>query len=111
MDPDDARWNGDETIAGHPDLAALGRRLRIELDETLRAEQYAARVSAQRRSTIRDRALLAADRAECLELEVANGSTFSGLVVGVGADHVILAVGGRSRWVALHHIAAMWTGR
>ena len=98
-----------ESLSRHPDLAALGKRLRHEMDETLRAEQHAARVSAQRRSTIRDRALLAEDRAERVELEVAGGSVVAGLVLAVGADHLVLSGGGPRCWVALAHIVTMRT--
>ncbi len=94
-------------MTAHPDLTALGRRLRLEMDETLRAEQYAARVSAQRRSTLRDRFLLAEDRSEALNVEVVDGSDIHGNVVAVGADHVVVAHRGRHCWVALQHVVAI----
>lgn len=99
--------SGGDGLQGHPDLNALGRRLRLEMDETLRAEQYAARVSAQRRSTIRDRFLLAEDRAEALNVEVVGGSDIHGVVAAVGADHVVVSDGGRHCWVALAHVVAV----
>lgn len=100
--------NGEEdTLNSHPDLRALGRRLRVEMDETLRAEQYAARVSAQRRSTIRDRLLLAEDRAESLIVDATGGRSAEGVVLAVGADHVVLGGGGAQSWIALQHIVAL----
>jgi hypothetical protein len=105
------RSNGDaegrDGLAGHPDLSALGRRLRIEMDETLRAEQHAARVAAQRRSTLRDRFLLAEDRAERLHVAVVDGSDIAGQVVAVGADHIVIAHAGRRCWIAMHHVVAV----
>lgn len=94
-------------LGAHPDLRALGRRLRLEMDETLRAEQYAARVSARRRSTIRDRFLMAEDRAERLNIEVVGGSDIGGTIVAVGVDHVVVADEHRRCWVALQHVVAV----
>lgn len=105
--PDDgARWS-DDGLGAHPDLRALDMRLRLEMDETLRAEQYAARVSARRRSTIRDRFLLAEDRAERLNVEIVGGSDVGGVIVAVGADHVVVSDRGRTCWVALQHVVAV----
>ena len=97
----------DDTLGTHPDLRALGRRLRLEMDETLRAEQYAARVSAQRRSTIRDRFVMAEDGAERLNVEVVDGSDICGTIVAVGVDHVVVADGRRRCWIALQHVVAV----
>ncbi len=97
---------GDE-LSEHPDLRALGRRLRTEMDETLRAEQHAARVAARRRSTLRDRFLLAEDRAEQLHVAVVDGSDIAGQVVAVGADHIVLVHAGQRCWVAMHHVVAV----
>ena len=94
-------------LTAHPDLNALGRRLRMEMDETLRAEQHAARVAAQRRSTLRDRFLLAEDRAERLHVAVTDGSDIAGEVVAVGADHIVLVHAGRRCWLAMHHVVAI----
>ncbi len=99
--------HAEDTLGTHPDLRALGRRLRLEMDETLRAEQYAARVSAQRRTTIRDRFLMAEDRAERLNIEVIDGTDISGTVVAVGVDHVVVVDGRRHCWVALAHVVAV----
>ena len=96
-----------DELRGHPDLRALSRRLRLEMDETLRAEQHAARISAQRRATLRDRLLLAEDRAEALNIEVTGGSDIHGVVVAVGADHVVVADRSRRCWVALQHVVAL----
>ena len=96
-------------LDSHPDLRALGRRLRVEMDETLRAEQHAARISAQRRSTIRDRLLLAEDRDERLNIEVLGGSDIHGRVLAVGADHVVVGRDGKQCWIALQHVVAIRT--
>lgn len=94
-------------LSGHPDLNALGHRLRIEMDETLRAEQYAARVAAQRRSTLRDRFLLAEDRGERLHIAVVDGTDIAGEVVAVGADHIVVVHAGRRCWIAVSHVVAI----
>jgi hypothetical protein len=108
-------WNGNgeasDGLTGHPDLSALGRRLRIEMDETLRAEQYAARVAAQRRSTLRDRFLLAEDRGERLHIAVVDGTDIAGEVVAVGADHIVIADAGRRCWIAMNHVVAIRSPR
>ena len=108
MNPKEGRQD-DDAFVRHPDLAALGKRLRTELDETLRAEQHAARVSAQRRSSLRDRVLLAEDRAERLELQLTGGTSIAGLILAVGADHTIVAAAGMKHWVALQHIVTLRT--
>ncbi len=105
--PEDLADYAANGLGNHPDLRALGKRLRLEMDETLRAEQYAARVAAQRRSTIRDRFLMAEDRGARLNVEVAGGSDISGTIVAVGVDHVVIADGGRHCWVALQHVIAV----
>ncbi len=97
----------DDRLTSHPDLRALGRRLQLEMDETLRAEQYAARVSAQRRSTLRDRLLIAEDRGESLIVEAVNGTTISGTIVAMGADHAVVQSVRRRAWIALHHIVTI----
>ena len=73
----------------HPDLAALGSRLRRRMDETLDAEQQAARAAARRRRTLRDLLLEAEDRGATASV-LLDGVWLSGRVVAVGADHVIL---------------------
>lgn len=97
----------DDALGTHPDLRALARRLQVEMDETLRAEQYAARVSARRRSTMRDRFLMAEDRAERLNIEVIDGSDICGTIAAVGIDHVVVTDRGTQCWVALQHVIAV----
>lgn len=91
---------------GHPDLVAVGRRLRQRMDETLEAEQHAARAAAFRRRTIRDLLLEAADQ-EASASVLAGSEWCSGLVEVVGADHAILTTDGRHRVVALAHLAVI----
>lgn len=91
----------------HPDLERLGRTLRDQLDDTLEAEQTAARAAARRRRSLRDRLLEAEDRAEQIVVSTSDGHLYRGLVDAVGADHVVLLDGNTERFVATHHIVAM----
>lgn len=91
----------------HPDLERLGRRLRDRLEETLEAEQRAARAVAVRRSSLRDRLLDAEDTAEPMRLTTTDGQVFGGWIVGVGADHVIVEDGEWERIVVIDHIVSM----
>jgi len=72
----------------HPDLVHLGRRLRNRLDDTLDAEQYAARAAARRRRSLRDRLLDAEDRTEQVVVSTTDGHVYRGVVDAVGVDHV-----------------------
>lgn len=92
---------------GHPDLQRLGRSLRNRLDDTLAAEQEAARSAALRRRSLRDRLIESADRAEWVMVGTADGQSVAGIVVAVGVDHVVLADDTRERYVALGHIVLM----
>lgn len=103
--------DGGDRLAGHPDLRALSRRLRTEMDDTLRAEQHAARVAAQRRSTIRDRLVRAEDRHESLQINVVGGAEIRGKVIAVGADHVVIGRDELECWVALQHVVVMRAAR
>ncbi len=92
----------------HPDLARLGRVLRDQLDDTLDAEQHAARAAARRRRSIRDVLLEAEDREAGARVSCTDGQLYRGTVAAVGTDHVVLASddGGR-RLVALTHIVTV----
>ncbi len=92
---------------GHPDLVRLGRSLRNRLDDTLDAEQSAARAAALRRRTLRDRLLDSEDRTELLVLSTADGQIHRGVVEAVGVDHVVLIDGDVERFVAIAHIVTM----
>ncbi|MCU0281609.1 MAG: hypothetical protein MUE66_07260 [Acidimicrobiia bacterium] len=92
---------------GHPDLAALGRRLRAEMDETLDAEQSAARAAARRRRTLRDLFLTLEDRADPAALWAVDGRCYRGTVRAVGTDHVELASADGLRLVAFAHVVAV----
>ena len=92
---------------GHPDLQRLGRSMRDEFDETLDAEQHAARAAARRRLTMRDRLLDSEDRAERVVLSMTDGHVYHGAVEAVGIDHVVVRDGQIDRYVALAHIVAM----
>lgn len=91
----------------HPDLAQLGRRLRSRLDDTLDAEQEAARSAALRRMSLRDRLILSEDRHERIVVSSLDGHTYNGTVHSVGLDHVVLKEGSATRWIVIDHIVAM----
>ncbi|RLE16018.1 MAG: hypothetical protein DRJ28_02625 [Actinobacteria bacterium] len=92
---------------GHPDLERLGRALRDRLDETLDAEQSAARSAALRRRTLRDRLIESEDRGEDVVLGGSDGHVYRGCVSAVGIDHVVLTESGHDRFVALAHVVSM----
>ena len=92
---------------GHPDLQRLGRSMRNQLDETLDAEQHAARAAARRRTTIRDRLLESEDRAEHVVVSTSDGHLYHGVVDAVGIDHIVVRDGDIDRYVAIAHIVAM----
>lgn len=91
----------------HPDLEQLGRALRVRLDETLDAEQSAARSAVLRRRTLRDRLIESEDRTEDVVLGATDGHVYRGVVSAVGVDHIVLKESGRDRFVALAHIVFM----
>jgi len=92
---------------GHPDLQRLGRSMRDEFDETLDAEQHAARAAARRRMTLRDRLLESEDRREHVVLSTSDGHVYHGIVEAVGIDHVVILDGEADRYLAIAHIVAM----
>jgi hypothetical protein len=96
---------------GHPDLAALGRRLRRQMDETLDAEQSAACAAARRRRTLRDLFLALEDRADAAVVWAADGHCYRGTVCAVGVDHAELAGDDGSRVVLLAHVVAVEVAR
>lgn len=91
----------------HPDLERLGRSLRVRLDETLDAEQSAARSAAMRRRTLRDRLIESEDRGEDVVLGGIDGHVYRGTVTAVGVDHVVLRDAGRDVFVALLHVVSL----
>ena len=93
----------------HPDLERLGRTLRDRLDETLNAEQSAARSAARRRRTLRDCLLEAEDRGDTVVVSAVDGHTYRGFVDAVGVDHVVLEDGDRSIRVAICHVVSIGT--
>lgn len=91
----------------HPDLAALGRRLRQQMDETLDAEQCAARSASRRRRTLRDLFLDLEDRADPVTVWAADGRGYRGTVRAVGVDHAELADEDGCRVVAFAQVVAL----
>ncbi len=91
----------------HPDLERLGRALRDRFDETLIAEQSAARAAARRRRTLRDHLLEAEDRSAVVVVTATDGYTYRGVVEAVGVDHVVLVDTARTTYLALAQIVAM----
>lgn len=94
----------------HPDLIEISRRLRVQLAEVLEAEQEAAAITLQRRSTIRDRLLDADDRRDTVRVTCVDGTTRAGLVGAVGVDHVLLEVKGVAAYIGIAHIIAIEVG-
>jgi len=92
---------------GHPDLQRLGRSMRDEYDDTLDAEQHAARAAARRRMTMRDRLLESEDRSEHVVLSTSDGNIYHGVVEAVGMDHVVILDGEVDRYLALAHIVSL----
>lgn len=91
----------------HPDLARVGRSLRFKLDETLDAEQEAARTSALRRMSLRDRLILAGDRRDLVVVATSDGHLARGVVESVGIDHVVVRDETVGRWIAISHIVSV----
>lgn len=91
----------------HPDLERLGRTLRDRLDETLNAEQTAARSAARRRRTLRDSLLECEDRSDTVVVSAIDGQTYRGIVEAVGVDHVVLVDSGRATHIAIAHVVSM----
>jgi hypothetical protein len=81
------------------------------MDETLDAEQSAARAAARRRRNLRDLFLTLEDRGDTAVLWLADGRACRGQVRAVGVDHVELADGEQARVVALAHIVAVEVAR
>ena len=92
---------------GHPDLERLGRSMRNELDDTLDAEQQAARAAARRRMSIRDRLLESEDRTEHVVVSTSDGHVYHGIVDAVGLDHIVIRDGNVDRYLAINHIVAL----
>ena len=91
----------------HPDLAALGRRLRQQMDETLDAEQCAARSASRRRRTLRDLFLDLEDRSDRAAVWTADGRCHRGMVRAVGVDHAELADEDGCRVVVFAQVVAL----
>ena len=77
------------------------------MDETLDAEQSAARAAARRRRTMRDLFVALEDRGEPAAVWAADGRCYRGTVHAVGADHVELATPDGPRLVVLAHVVAV----
>jgi len=94
---------------GHPDLQRLARTLRLRLDETLDAEQAAARSAALRRRSLRDCLIEAEDRSDVVSVATTDGQVYAGRIVAVGIDHLVLSDGHRERIIAIAHVVAAET--
>lgn len=81
--------------------------MRSQLDETLDAEQAAARAAARRRMTIRDRLLESEDRSEQVVLATSDGQLYRGVVEAVGIDHVVIRDADVDRYVAIAHVVVL----
>lgn len=94
----------------HPDLTRLGRRLRDQFDDTLEAEQDAARIVARRRRSLRDILLDAEDRKVPTSVRSVDGQLLRGPITAVGTDHLIIEVDGREQAIALAHVVSVKVG-
>lgn len=95
----------------HPELAALGRELRRRMDETLDAEQCAARAAWRRRRSIRDLFLDLEDRAAAAVVWTDDGRCQRGTISAVGLDHAEVEGEEGARVVALAHVVALEAAR
>ena len=86
----------------HPDLRSLDAHIARQFEDVLAAEQHAARISAQRRSTLRDRLVRAEDLACDIEILTTAGKV-AGNLGAVGVDHVLV---GTRTVVAIAHIVS-----
>lgn len=77
------------------------------MDETLDAEQSAARSASRRRRTLRDLFLDLEDRADPAVIWTADGRCHRGTVRAVGVDHAELAGDDGPRVVALSQVVAL----
>lgn len=92
---------------GHPDLDRLARSMRLRLDETLDAEQSAARVAADRRSTMRDRLIMLVDRGQAVVVAMSDGHLASGIASAVGVDHLVVATDRGDVVIVITHIVSV----
>ena len=90
----------------HPDLVDISRTLRHQLDAVLDAEQQAARATLRRRRTLRDRLLEAEDRQENVDVTLTNSDSFSGRLIAVGADHLLILGSGTETFALLDQVAS-----
>jgi ribosomal protein L18 len=81
--------------------------MRDQFDETLDAEQHAARAAARRRTSLRDRLLESEDRSERVVVSTSDGHVYQGVVEAVGIDHVVIRDGRIDRYLAINHIVAL----
>lgn len=94
----------------HPDLARLGRKLRDQFDDTLDAEQEAARTVARRKRSLRDILLDAEDRGVAALVSCSDGQLFRGTISAVGTDHVVVATDETEQFVSMSHIVGVKVG-
>ena len=90
----------------HPDLRRVGRRMRNQLEETLDAEQHAARATALRISTFRDRLIELADRGRRVAIHTSSDGVHVGHIDGVGVDYLVLQTEHSERLVTLSHVVS-----
>ncbi len=77
------------------------------MDETLDAEQSAARSASRRRRTLRDLFLDLEDRADPALVWADDGHCYQGTVSAVGVDHAELEGDDGRRVVAFAHVVAL----
>lgn len=96
---------------GHPDLIHIGRVLRERMNRTLEAEMLAARSAARRTRSIRDLLLAAEDAAARIHISATDALVHTGVVTGVGTDHVEITSEDSIHIVALDHVVTVEVDR
>jgi hypothetical protein len=76
----------------HPDLVEVSARMQSVLTSALQAEQIAAEVAHRRQRDLRDVLLEMEDRALRVRVTTMGRRWPTGLIVGVGKDHLLLSL-------------------
>lgn len=84
----------------HPDLIEITRKLRIQYEQILQAEQDAAALMRRRHQTLRDRLIEAEDRDERVRITTTSGLTVEGIPTAIGLDYMLIC----DTAVSLFHI-------
>ena len=91
----------------HPDLVALGHRLRRSFDRAAAAELEVARIAHARTRTLRDLLVEWEDAGHRIGVSTRSADHESGAIDAVGTDHLALRVGNRIVVLPLHAITSI----